>query len=151
MFFPESLLPDGTKNNQFTPPKEFPPPGNDQEIGRGVLYDYWVYKGEFVALVEGVDPGFTTLASDKSRLQEWPMTVFIQGDLDVDVGPEVCGDTAHQLGDKAVFCLASGRGHLFEQSRFLEDKLVDDQGLDGMDAVRQAVRELGRIVELKGL
>ncbi|KAM7183662.1 Alpha/Beta hydrolase fold [Naviculisporaceae sp. PSN 640] len=142
VFFPERLQADGSKNSQFTAPTEFPPPGNDQDIGRGMLYDHWLYNGEFLARVEDVDPGFANLTANKSELQKWPRTVFIQGDQDFDVSTKVCEDTARQLGQRAVLCLASGQGHLFERSCFLEDTL------DGMDAVRRAVGELDQIVGL---
>jgi len=144
VLFPERLLSDGTKNPAFSK-TEFPPPGNDKNNNRGLLYGYYVYKGEFIALLEGVDLGFSW-TGDKSKLQEWPTTIFIQGDADEGVREDVCSDTARQLGERAVYLMAPGQNHLFESTYYLEDEVRDQEGRDVMDAVRRAIGALDRVV-----
>ena len=139
--------PRGPKVDPFSK-TEFPPPGNDKNNNRGLLYDYYVYNGEFIALLEGVDLGFswTDDAEHKSKLQEWPITIFIQGDADEGVREDVCSDTARLLGERAVYFMAPGQNHLFERTYFLEDEVRDQEGRDVMDAVRRAIGALDRAV-----
>lgn len=139
----DMLLPSGAKNLHF---QESAQPASDvsgQDPNRGILYDYYLYDNAYVSLVGGVDAGFDWAkdAASSPKLEEWPVTVFIQGDADVDVDKDVCASVAQLLGDKkGRWCIAVGQGHLFEKASFIEDEGP------GMDVVRQAVDELDRAV-----
>ncbi|KAK3323121.1 Alpha/Beta hydrolase protein [Cercophora scortea] len=149
IFYVDSLLPDGSKNPDFSSAGRQPPPNNDQDQNRGLLYDYWLYENAFITMVDSVDLGFDWAADEhqKTKLKEWPVTIFIQGSSDLDVSPDVCADVASALGpEKAIYCEAPGQDHLFEAHKFLEDHLIDEAGQDCMDAVRKAVAELDKVV-----
>ncbi|KAK5651896.1 hypothetical protein OQA88_11555 [Cercophora sp. LCS_1] len=139
----EQLRSDGSKNLSYTP-KTTKVPGFDRDPDRGLLYDYYLYENLFVDLVGDVDPGFdwTKDESQKRKLADWPVTIFIQGDDDDDVSPKVWEYVAGQLGEKAVHFEAKGQGHLFEKSSYLEDFE------DGAPAavVKKAIEELDRVV-----
>lgn len=134
------LLPSGSENPHFQATAK---PASGQDPNRGLLYDYFLYDNTFVPLVGSVDPGFDWAqdAAQSSKLAEWPVTVFIQGDDDDDVAMDVCASVAKRLGGKkGRLCIAKGRGHLFEGARFVDDEAP------GMDAVRRAVDELDQAV-----
>ncbi|KAL0945018.1 endomembrane protein 70-like protein [Colletotrichum truncatum] len=136
----DKLLPDGAKNTKFNPPiVPISEDGNADEFPRGCLYDYYLYRNEFVDLVGDIDPGYEWAKSgdSKDRIGAWPPTTIIQGDADPDVDLAVSTHMVDCLGeDKVKLFLAKGQDHLFEATRFLEDNV------DGMDAVRQAVANL---------
>ncbi|KAK1522624.1 uncharacterized protein CCOS01_10336, partial [Colletotrichum costaricense] len=118
VFHVEKILPDGAKNTAFVlPPLSISDDGNCDEFPRGCLYDYYLYRNEFLNLVGEIDPGYEWAESEmgESRAAAWPPTTIIQGDADedVDLSP-----------------------HLYEATRFIEDDM------SGMDAVRQAVSNL---------
>jgi hypothetical protein len=134
------LLPSGSKNPHFEAPAKT---RSEQDPNRGMLYDYYVYENAYVPLVGSVDPGFDWAedATQSSRLAEWPVTVFIQGDADDDVNIDVCASVAKRLGTKkGRLFVAEGQGHLFEGTMFLEDETP------AMDAVRRAVDDLDQAV-----
>ncbi|KAK0723600.1 Alpha/Beta hydrolase protein [Lasiosphaeria miniovina] len=150
IFFTDKLLPGGARNPDFQPPLRPPSPASEsQDINRGLLYDYYLYENMYPALVSSVDPGFEWAREElqKSKLNDWPLTVFIQGDKDTDVSPDVCADVAEWLGDEAaVLCMAKGQHHLFEKAWFLDADPQQAQDGDPMDAVRRAVAELDKAV-----
>ena len=143
VFYLERLLESGAKNPDFEEPKEVLGMDPSQDPNRGLLYDYYLYLNAYEPLVSSVDPGYewASQESQASRLAEWPVTVLIQGDADDDVKMDVCVDVARWLGDeKGRIYIAKGQGHLFEMSKFLEDKTP------GMEAVRQALHALDAAV-----
>jgi hypothetical protein len=142
VFCVDKLLPDGAKNPNYKTPAAGSGQSED-ELPRGCLYDYYLYKNAYVDLVGDVDPGFDWAKTDSgmNRKAVWPDTVIIQGTGDDDVDLRVSTHMADCLGEEKVkLCLADGQGHLFESRRFLEDSAP------GMDAVRAAVDHLERII-----
>ncbi|KAJ0319258.1 hypothetical protein Brms1b_003955 [Colletotrichum noveboracense] len=140
VFHLDKLLPDGTKNANFdvttVPITE---DDNTDEFPRGCLYDYYLYRNEFLGLVGDIDPGYewAKAASAKDKVAAWPLTTIIQGNSDEDVDLAVSTHMVGCLGeDKTKLFLAEGQPHRYEATRFLEDDV------DGMDAVRQAVSNL---------
>jgi len=146
LFDVNMLLPDGSKNTQFQPEKKHHP-DCDGDPTRGLLYDYYLYENLFLDFVGNVDPGFDWARdkSNASKLEEWPVTILIQGDNDDDLSPGVASEVAATLGDKAVYCKAEGQGHLFERHRYFEDILESPGG--GNLAVQQAIAALDKVVE----
>ncbi|KAI3541573.1 hypothetical protein CSPX01_07381 [Colletotrichum filicis] len=140
VFHVEKILPDGAKNTAFVlPPLPISDDGNCDEFPRGCLYDYYLYRNEFLNLVGEIDPGYEWAESEmgESRAAAWPPTTIIQGDADEDVDLSVSTHMVHCLGDSKVkLFLAEGQPHLYEATRFIEDDM------SGMDAVRQAVSNL---------
>ncbi|KAK3389779.1 Alpha/Beta hydrolase protein [Podospora didyma] len=148
VFSTEMLLPGGAKNPNFTRNPISLRKGSDQDLNRGLLYDYYLYENMFPILVgSSVDPGFDWTATDAEKLKQWPITILIQGDADDAVSPEVCSSVAEKLGTgKAVYCEAKGQDHLFEKTKFLEDALPGAPGSKAMTAVLKAINELGNAV-----
>ncbi|KAK7450726.1 hypothetical protein Landi51_05042 [Colletotrichum acutatum] len=140
VFHIEKILPDGARNTAFVlPPLPISDDGNCDEFPRGCLYDYYLYRNEFLNLVGEVDPGYEWAESERgeSRAAAWPPTTVIQGDADEDVDLSVSTHMVHCLGESKVkLFLAEGQSHLYEATRFIEDDV------SGMDAVRQAVSNL---------
>ena len=134
------LLPDGSKNPEFQPPKKLPPEFN-QDPYRGMLYDFFLYENTFLDLVGTVDRGFEWAVEGspdtERKLSEWPLTIFFQGDSDDDVSPGLCQEVAAKLGHRARYFNAEGQGHLFESKAYIEDV-----GQGPMSAVGKAVDEL---------
>ncbi|KAK1659038.1 hypothetical protein BDP55DRAFT_757056, partial [Colletotrichum godetiae] len=59
VFHVDKILQDGTKNTEFAlPPLPISDDGNCDEFPRGCLYDYYLYRNEFLNLVGEVDPGY---------------------------------------------------------------------------------------------
>ena len=146
VFSVDMLLPSGNKNLDYVMP---PRPTNqvtepaDSEISREMLYDYYLYKNDFVRLVGDVDPGFEWASTEagKDKLKSWPPTIIIQGNDDFDVDLKVSTHMVDCLGEDTVkIFIAEGQGHRFEQTKFLED---DDPG---MDSVRNAVECLDKVI-----
>jgi hypothetical protein len=136
----EKLLPSGAKNPDFKMLSHGPQP-DAEGIPRGCLYDFYLYNNKFVELVGDVDPGYDWPVSDVERRRNWPPTIIIQGNADVDVDMAVSTHMVDCLGpDKVRLCLAEGEEHSFEAACYLED----DSG--GMDAVRFAVSVLDDVV-----
>lgn len=111
-----------------------------------MLYEYYLYENLFLDLVGDVDKGFDWARRDEEKRQAWPVTIFIHGDEDDDVSPDVCMSVAEKLGHRVVYCKARGKGHLFERGVFLEDLGEDMETPEGavlkaIDAVDQAVRD----------
>ncbi|KAI0835868.1 Alpha/Beta hydrolase protein [Hypoxylon sp. FL0890] len=131
------ILPTGQKNVEYThPTRPATVTSNASVVSRDSLYDYWLYQNAYLDLVGDVDPGFRWAKEDKDgdKLQDWPFSIFIQGDADTDVSMDVTTHAVECLGpDKAKLCLAQGAPHLFEAKSFLEDEP------QGMAAVREAI------------
>ena len=148
VFDPDMLLPSSAKNPNYQMP--FPPTKGFDTAGQnpylGSLFSYFVRENAYLPRLADIDPGYdwaATAAADpaqRDKLAQWPVTIFIQGDADTAVPLEVCGDAAKALGEKGRMFVAKGEGHLFENGSFLEE-----QG-PGMDAVRQAIDELHKVV-----
>lgn len=146
VFDVDMVLPSGGKNPRFDAASQKPPDREAQDPSRGILYDYFVYRNEFLARVGMVDPGFDwaadkTREDTKKRLQDWPLTTLLQGDADDDVDKAVCASVAELLGNSAVLLMAKGGGHRFGRTSYLED-----EGL-GMDEIRSATRQLENNVD----
>ncbi|KAH8664330.1 Alpha/Beta hydrolase protein [Xylariales sp. PMI_506] len=136
------LLPSGARDPGFTPPRPENPPGGGESGGegggwpRGCLYDYYLYNNAFPDLVGHVDLGFEWAKQDPlgEKLKAWPPTIFILGDEDVDVSPDLIHHTVDALGPKKTrLCTAKGQGHLFEAASYIEDET------EAMNSVRNAV------------
>lgn len=140
VFHVEKILPDGAKNTAFVlPPLPISDDGNCDEFPRGCLYDYYLYRNEFLNLVGEVDPGYEWAKGEmgKSRAAAWPPTTIIQGDADEDVDLSVSTHMVRCLGESKVkLFLADGQPHLYEATKFIEDDVR------GMDAVRHAISNL---------
>jgi len=146
------LLPSGTRNPSFQADKKLPE-GFTDDPNRGLLYDYFLYENLFLDFVGGVDPGFDwargATDAEKAKLRDWPVTILIQGDDDMDLSPELGVSVAERLGEKGVYFEAKGQGHLFEKGSFLED-LGEDRGtplgavLNAIDALDQVVADRGK-------
>lgn len=135
------LLPSGLRNPEYCHPKRPEDTAASVKWERGALYDYYLYKNQFPVLLGSVDPGFEWAKVDQERLKAWPTTIFIQGDEDYDVSPDLVLDTVEKLGsNKAKLFLAHKQGHLFEATSFLEDDAA------GMDVVRSAIKCLDELV-----
>jgi hypothetical protein len=136
------LLPSGARNPEFQASSVAPKidPGT-MGANRGLLYDYYVYQNMYEALVGSVDDGFDWAKdpAQKSKLEAWPMTIFIQGTADDDVDMDVSVSSAAKLGDRAIIHLVDA-GHLYES-----DSYVEDAG-PKMDTVRKAVDDLDKVV-----
>jgi hypothetical protein len=138
------LRPDGSKNPDYKPPP--PPETSDDPNGlRGMLYDYYTYKNQWVELLGDIDPGYAWAKEDtdeaRARVKAWPPTVVFHGNADYDVELGVSEEMRDCLGeDKVTLLIAEGQDHLYELRRFIED--------DGpeMDTVRQVVERLDEIV-----
>ncbi|KAK4446062.1 endomembrane protein 70-like protein [Podospora aff. communis PSN243] len=143
VFSTASLLPSGEKNTAWTPGRKLPE-GFTSDPNRGLLYDYYLHENLFLDFVGEVDAGFDWATVDEQKLEAWPPTIFIHGDDDADVDLDVCASTVKQLGDKAQFFLAKGKGHLFEKGCFLEDLGDDKDSPTG--AVLKAIDALDRVV-----
>ncbi|KAH8883098.1 alpha/beta-hydrolase [Thozetella sp. PMI_491] len=143
IFYIEQLLPLGGKNPEFVKPKPASDGTPAQDPNRAILYDYYLHNNLYEPLTAEVDPGYDWAAdpSNASRLADWPVTIFIQGDEDEDVKVDVTRDCAKNLGpEKGKFYLAPKQGHLYERNKYLED---EDES---MDAVRKALQELDAAV-----
>ncbi|CEJ59094.1 hypothetical protein PMG11_07730 [Penicillium brasilianum] len=142
-FHPAMLLPSSTaKNPDYVhpqPPAEKSAAEREIEI-RDTLYDYYIYQNAFEGIVGEVDPGFDWALEKGKKWTAWPVTIFIQGDADVDVDKDVCVSAASKLGEKAKFFMAEGQPHLFEGRSFLEEESP------AMDVVRAAIAELKSVV-----
>jgi hypothetical protein len=137
VFHLDMLLPSGAKNPGFEASSQLPFDRQCQDPNRGLLYDYFLHGNDFLAFVDSVDAGFSWATdATNSKLDDWPSTIFIQGDNDEDVDKDVCISVAKSLGPKAKLIIAQGQGHLFEGRSFIEDKTP------GMDAIRLAIRAL---------
>ncbi|GAW11795.1 hypothetical protein ANO14919_011470 [Xylariales sp. No.14919] len=137
IFSPDSLTKSGGRNTgyQHPKPRPIPPSGN--------LYRYFLSKNAYIPMLGSVDPGFEWAESDSQRLRlaNWPITIFIHGNKDVDVGIDVIIEVVRNLGpEKAKLMIAEGQTHLFEATCFLEDKGV------AMDTVKCAMKELDEAV-----
>ncbi|SPO01535.1 uncharacterized protein DNG_04208 [Cephalotrichum gorgonifer] len=134
VFTLDKLTPDGAKNPAYTAPVQAPL----DPYRRGCLYEYYLHRNAFPALVADIDPGFES-ASTSGR--SWPPTVIIQGDDDYSVSMDVSVHMRDMLGeDRVKLFLAKGQGHLFEAASWWEDDGA------GMDAVREAIAALDTIV-----
>jgi acetyl esterase/lipase len=144
VFSVDMVLPSGLKNPDFQPSFHSQVDSHGQDPNRGLLYYYYLQENRFVPLVGSVDLGFDW-ASDpasSSKLVEWPFTILIQGDEDVDVHMDVCVSVARSLGPaKAKLIMAPGQGHRFQKTSFIEDVGP------GMDEIRTAMRELELAVD----
>ncbi|KAJ8125803.1 hypothetical protein O1611_g7834 [Lasiodiplodia mahajangana] len=140
IFYLDSLTESGIKRAGYERPKPTHRPSDgDGGISRGCLYDYYVYENAFLPMLEPLDKGYEWAQSDPQcqKLAHWPITIFIHGNSDPDVDIDVSIQAARSLGpEKAKIIIAEGQEHLFEAASFLEDEGV------GMDAVREAVKEL---------
>lgn len=143
VFSVDMVLPSGLKNPDFQPSSHNQLDGHGQDPNRGLLYYYYLHENRFVPLVGSVDPGFRW-ASDpaSSKLADWPFTILIQGDKDIDVDMDVCVSVAESLGPaKAKLIMAPGQGHRFQKTSFIEDVGP------GMDEIRTAMRDLELAVD----
>lgn len=142
-FAPEMLLPSSTAKNPEYVHTETPAERSaaEKEINiRNTLYDYFLYQNAFEGIVGDVDPGFDWALEKGEKWKAWPVTIYIQGDADVDVDKDVCVSAAIKLGEKARFFMAEGQPHLFEERSFLEEESP------AMDVVRAAIAELKSVV-----
>ncbi|KAJ5370173.1 Endomembrane protein 70-like protein [Penicillium cataractarum] len=142
-FSPAMLLrSSAAKNPEYVHaerPAEIPATHKEIEI-RDTLYDYFLYQNAIEGIVGDVDPGFDWALEKGQKWKAWPVTIYIQGDADVDVDKDVCVSAASKLGEKARFFMADGQPHLFEARSFLEEESP------AMDVVRAAIAELKRVV-----
>lgn len=141
VFDVDMLLPSGAKNPRFDAASQPPLDRKGQDPNRGILYDYFVYRDDFLSYVGMVDPGFDWAADTanddaQKKLEDWPRTTLLQGDADDDVDKTVCASVAQLLGSRASLLMAKGGGHRFGRTSFLEDDGI------GMDEIRSATREL---------
>ncbi len=151
VFYPDQLLPDGSRNPDFVRPAKVPAKYN-QDPNRGLLYDYYLYENMFLALVDNVDVGFDWAEDGteegRAKLREWPVTVFVHGSGDDDVAPAVCQDAARKLGPgKGIYIEAKDQPHLFERTKYLEEIEQGEAGENPLRAVAKATAELDRIVQ----
>ena len=137
------LGPDGCKNPDFRPP---PAPAQAAERtgkhSREALYDYFLSRNQYLALVGDIDPGFEWARdpAQAARRGAWPATVVVHSAADVDVPVGVSEVMVDGLGrDKVELLVVEGQGHLFTQDKFWED--------DGpeMGVVRRAVARLDAV------
>ncbi|RMJ12907.1 hypothetical protein CDV36_007457 [Fusarium kuroshium] len=138
----EKLLPDGSKNPDYKPPKA-PVIQDPPKHPRGHLYEYYIYKNLWLDLVGDIDAGYTWAKdpSNKRRVESWPPTVLIHGDADLHVPLDIAEQMRECLGeDKVRLFVANGMHHLFETFYFLEGDGP------GMDAVRDALKCFDGIV-----
>ncbi|KAI0481936.1 Alpha/Beta hydrolase protein [Xylariaceae sp. FL0804] len=145
VFMVNKLLPSGQRNQDYSgESRPADAAQNPDLLGREYLYDYFVYHNAYQILVGGVDPGFQWAEdpASKEKLEAWPTTIFIQGDQDPDVPPEIITSAVDSLGpEKAVLFMARGEEHLFEAESYLEDDI------EYMTTVRDAVTALDRAIE----
>ncbi|KAF5134042.1 hypothetical protein E5D57_004673 [Metarhizium anisopliae] len=141
------LTPDGSRNADYKPPArpQTPDDSDDAARLRGMLYDYYTHKNQWVELLGDVDPGYAWAKEDaagaKARVEAWPPTVIFHGNADYDVELAVSEEMRDSLGeDKVTLLVAEGQGHLYDLTKFIEDDAP------GMDTVREAVRCLDGIV-----
>ncbi|KAK3354058.1 Alpha/Beta hydrolase protein [Lasiosphaeria hispida] len=139
----DKLRPDGARNPIYKPTAL--PSRLDQNSTRGLLYDYYLYNNMYCDLAGTVDPGFLWPREFKVPSQ-WPVTIFIQGDQDVDVSPRVSIDVAAKLGQTAVYCEAKGQEHLFESRSFLDSTDMNQNEGNPMAAVVRAIEALDKAV-----
>jgi hypothetical protein len=140
VFETDMVLPSGAKNPHFDASSQPPSDRKGQDPNRGIFYDYFLYRNDFPAYVGKVDTGFEWAVDKTKTLQEWPLTILLQGDADDDVDKAVCMSVADLLGSRAVLLMAKGQGHRFGRTSFLEDQSP------GMDEIRSATRELENTV-----
>ncbi|KAK2609258.1 hypothetical protein QQS21_002192 [Conoideocrella luteorostrata] len=148
VFSVDKLRADGSRNVDFKPPL-VPAASNDSDNSadlRGMLYDYYIYKNQWVELLGNIDPGYAWAKEDsqesRARVAKWPPTVVFHGNQDYDVVLGVSEEMRDCLGpEKVTLLIADGQEHLYELRKFIED---DEPG---MDTVRQAVACLDGIVK----
>ena len=133
IFTLDKLSPDGAKNLDYS----YPAPG-ESHSNRGDLYEYYLHRNEFPALVGAIDSGF----DPKHSAADWPPTVIIHGDSDPAVAFDVSLHMQKSLGeDKVKLFVAKGQAHLFEDANWWEDET------EGMGTVRDAVACLDSIMK----
>lgn len=152
VFHTDMLDREGRKNASFTrPAKPEWPEGAEADRedkywqARSMLYDYYLYKNEYPVMMADVDPGFEWAKDEANaeRKKAWPPTIIIHGDKDVDVDLALATHMVECLGeDKVKLILAKNQEHMPGLTKFLED----DNG--GMDAIRQSLSELDKILNV---
>lgn len=143
----DKLRPDGSRNPDYKAPHvpETSSDADDLDNLRGMLYDYYIYKNQWVELLGDIDPGYSWAKEDteeaKARVKAWPPTVVFHGNADYDVVLGVSEEMRDSLGaDKVKLLVAEGREHLYELKKFIDDDAP------GMDTVKEAVKCLDEIV-----
>ncbi|CAH0054160.1 unnamed protein product [Clonostachys solani] len=113
---------------------------------RGLLYEYLIYKNQYLNLVGDLDRGYEWAKEPgySSKVKDWPVSIVIHGDADRGVPLDVSEQMRACLGqDKIFIFVAKGQDHLFELDRFIEDRGPE------MDTVRSAVAYLVDTVAAK--
>ncbi|VUC29474.1 unnamed protein product [Clonostachys rosea] len=140
----DKLTAVGSKNVDYVYP-----PGIEESAEatqRGPLYEYFIYKNQFLSLVGDSDRGYKWAKDPEysPKVKDWPVTIIIHGDADRGVPLDVSEQMRACLGqDKVIIFVAKDQDHLFEL-----DKFIEDPGSE-MDAVRSAVAYLIDIVTAK--
>ena len=142
-FDTRKLGPDGSKNPDFrAPPAPAQPAEKTGKHSQEELYDYFLSKNQYLALVGDIDPGFEWARdpAQAARRDAWPATVVIHSTADVDVPIGVSEVMVDGLGrDKVELLVVEGQGHLFTQDKFWEDEAPE------MEVVRRAVARLDAV------
>lgn len=139
------LRADGSRNPDYKAPPRVESDDNDPDNLRGMLYDYYIYRNEWVDLLGDIDPGYAWAKDgtdeSKARLDNWPPTVIFHGNADPDVELGVSEEMRDYLGEnKVTLLIADGMHHLYELTKFIEEDSP------GMDTVREVVKRLDEIV-----